>query len=134
MLIQHNITTKPERWSTRPWNPILILSQNGVRRESKVFHRNPEDINQTDVSTATRFIGPVDQIVLCVRWISANGVARLGEAWRFRQIFERGRALMEEQDAWCLKAQVAASTGKFSILEGQNFPSKIELDVIVGMS
>src|SRR5436190_15514974 len=70
MLIQHNITTKPERWSTRPWNPILILSQNGVRRESKVFHRNPEDINQTDVSTATRFIGPVDQIVLCVRWIS----------------------------------------------------------------
>ena len=135
MLIQHNITTKPERWSTLPWNLILILSQNGVWRESKVFLRNPEDIiNQAGASTAMQFIGLVDQIVMCLRWVSANDVARLGEAWRFRQIFERGRALMEEQDAWCLKAQVAASTGKFSILEGQNFPSKIELDVIVGMS
>ncbi len=77
-----------------------------------------------------QFIGLVDQIVMCLRWISANDVARLGE---FQQMFERGQALMEEQDAWCLKAQVAVSTGKLSILEGQDFPSEIELDVIVGM-
>ena len=79
------------------------------------------------------FIGPVDRIVLHLFSIIAHDLARLGEAWRFRQTFERGRALMEEQDAWCLKARAAASTGKLSILEGQDFPSEIELDVIVGM-
>jgi hypothetical protein len=62
----------------------------------------------------------------------ANYIARLGEAWRFRRTFERARALMKKQDAWCLQAQAAASTGKLSILEGQDFPSEIELDVIVG--
>ena len=80
-----------------------------------------------------QFTGLVDRIVLRLWWVIAYGIARLGEAWRFRQTFERGRALMEEQDAWCLKAQAAASTGKLSILEGQNFPSEIELDVIVGI-
>jgi hypothetical protein len=40
---------------------------------------------------------------------------------------------MKAQDAWCLKAQATASTGKLSLLEGQDFPSEIELDVIVGM-
>jgi hypothetical protein len=59
-------------------------------------------------------------------------IARLGEAWRFRQTFERGRALMKAQDSWCLKAHASASTGKLSLLEGQEFPSAIELDVIVG--
>lgn len=39
---------------------------------------------------------------------------------------------MEAQDAWCLKAQAAVSTKKFSIIEGEGFPSQIELDVIVG--
>ena len=40
---------------------------------------------------------------------------------------------MKAQDAWCLKAQAAASTEKLALLEGQDFPSEIELDVIVGM-
>jgi hypothetical protein len=39
---------------------------------------------------------------------------------------------MKAQDNWCLKAQAAASTGKLSLLEGQDFPSELELDVIVG--
>jgi hypothetical protein len=78
-------------------------------------------------------IGLVDRIVLHFCSIFAHDLARLGEAWKFRQTFERGRALMEEQDIWCLKAQAAASTGKLSILEGRDFPSEIELDVIVGM-
>jgi hypothetical protein len=59
-------------------------------------------------------------------------LARLGEAWRFRRTFERAQALMKAQDNWCLKAQAAASTGKLSLLEGQDFPSELELDVIVG--
>ena len=62
----------------------------------------------------------------------SDSVARLGEAWRFRQTFERAQALLTAQDNWCLKAQAAASTGKLSILEGQDFPSELELDVIVG--
>jgi hypothetical protein len=40
---------------------------------------------------------------------------------------------MKAQDAWCLKAQAAASTGTLSLLKGEEFPSDIELDVIVGM-
>jgi hypothetical protein len=39
---------------------------------------------------------------------------------------------LKAQDNWCLKAQAAASTGKLSFLEGQDFPSELELDVIVG--
>jgi hypothetical protein len=39
---------------------------------------------------------------------------------------------MKAQDAWCLKAQAAASTGQLSLLEGESFPSSLELDVIVG--
>ena len=58
----------------------------------------------------------------------------MGEAWRFRQTFERARALMRAQDNWCLKAQAAASTGKLSLLEEEVFPSEIELDVVVGTS
>ena len=61
-----------------------------------------------------------------------DNVARLGEAWRFRQTFERARALMKAQDNWCLKAQAAASTGKLSIMQEEDFPSELELDVIVG--
>ena len=57
----------------------------------------------------------------------------MGEAWRFRQTFERGRALLKAQDAWCLRAQAAASSGKLSIMKGEEFPTVIELDVIVGM-
>jgi hypothetical protein len=64
---------------------------------------------------------------------NTEAVARLGEAWRFRRTFERGQALMNAQDAWCLKAQAAAATGKLSFLEGEDFPSEIELDVIVGI-
>jgi hypothetical protein len=40
---------------------------------------------------------------------------------------------MSAQDDWCLKAQAAAATGKVSLLGGQEFPSEIELDAIVGM-
>jgi hypothetical protein len=58
----------------------------------------------------------------------------MGEAWRFRQTFERARALMRAQDNWCLKAQAAASTGKLSLLKAEEFPSEIELDAVVGMS
>lgn len=36
MLIQHNITTKPERWSNLFFAMSLIASQNGMRRKSKV--------------------------------------------------------------------------------------------------
>lgn len=75
--------------------------------------------------------GPVAPIV-CLSRSEAHYTARLGEAWRFRRTFERGRALMNAQDAWCLKAQAAASTGRLSLLEGEEFPSDIELDVIVG--
>jgi len=39
---------------------------------------------------------------------------------------------MKAQDAWCLKAQAAASTGHLSLLEGKEFPSSLELDIIVG--
>ena len=62
----------------------------------------------------------------------SDSAARLGEAWKFRQTFERARALMKAQDNWCLKAQAAASTGKLSIMQGEDFPSELELDVIVG--
>ena len=58
----------------------------------------------------------------------------MGEAWRFRSTFERARDLIKAQDAWCLKAQAAASTGHLSLLEGKEFPSSLELDVIVGKS
>ena len=40
---------------------------------------------------------------------------------------------MNAQDAWCFKAKAAASTGDLSLLESEDFPSDIELDVIVGM-
>ena len=40
---------------------------------------------------------------------------------------------MKAQDNWCLKAQVAASRGKLSIMEEEEFPSELELDVIVGI-
>lgn len=56
----------------------------------------------------------------------------MGEAWRFRRTFERARDLRKAQDAWCLKAQAAASTGQLSLLAGEEFPSSLELDVIVG--
>jgi hypothetical protein len=77
--------------------------------------------------------GQVVQIVAPTVSNFAYHIARLGEAWKFRRTFERGSALVKAQDAWCLKAQAAASTGKLSLLEGQDFPSEIELDVIVGM-
>jgi hypothetical protein len=40
---------------------------------------------------------------------------------------------LKAQDAWCLKAHAAASSGKLSIMKGEEFPSGIELDAIVGM-
>jgi hypothetical protein len=113
-------------------NLFLITSQNGLWRESKASPCN-FSFNEIDEFMVMQFNGLVDRIVLRLCSVIAHGVARLGEAWKFRQTFERGRALMEEQDVWCLKAQVAASTGKLAILEDQDFPSEIELDVIIGM-
>jgi hypothetical protein len=57
----------------------------------------------------------------------------MGEAWKFRQTFDRARALVKAQDEWCIKAAAAASTGNLAILQGQEFPSALELDVIVGV-
>jgi len=39
---------------------------------------------------------------------------------------------MKAQDNWCLKAQAAASRGKLSTMQDEDFPSELELDVIVG--
>jgi len=41
---------------------------------------------------------------------------------------------MKAQDEWCLRARAAAATGELSLLESRDFPSEIELDIIVGKS
>jgi hypothetical protein len=112
----------------------LTSSQNGMWRKPQVRSFISPEIIAIDVSMADLLNGQVDQIVNRTSVLkNTECVARLGEAWRFRRTFERGRALMNSQDAWCLKAQAAAATGKLSLLEGQDFPSEIELDVIVGI-
>lgn len=77
--------------------------------------------------------GLVGRIVFSL-YVWSPDLARLGEAWRFRRTFERGQALMKAQDEWCLRARAAAATGKLSLLESRDFPSEIELDIIVGKS
>lgn len=112
----------------------LTISQDGVRGESQVLPFACREIIEIDASTEVLLSGLEGRTVHKLSGTkNTEPLARLGEAWRFRRTFERGRALMNAQDAWCLKAQAAAATGKLSILEGEDFPSEIELDVIVGI-
>jgi hypothetical protein len=133
MLIQYNITTKRERWSNSKMTNIFNISQNGLRREPEVNKHVLPLSHELGESMEALPSGPVAQIVWFSCISQAYSTARLGEAWRFRRTFERGQALMKAQDAWCLKARAAASTGTLSLLKGEEFPSDIELDVIVGM-
>jgi hypothetical protein len=132
MLIQYNVTTKRERWGSYYILNILTCSKNGLWRKSEVNKTFPSFTHKIEESMEPMRNGLVAQIV---RYPQSHiyDLARLGEAWRFRRTFERGQALMKSQDAWCLKAQAAASTRTLSLLEGEEFPSNIELDVIVGI-
>jgi hypothetical protein len=133
MLIQYNVTTKRERWSNSKMTNISNISQNGLWREPEVKKHVLPLSHELGESMEAMPSGPVAQIVCFPCFSQAYSTARLGEAWRFRRTFERGQALMKAQDTWCLKAQAAASTGTLSLLKGEEFPSDIELDVIVGM-
>ena len=111
----------------------LTISQDGVRGESQVLPFACREIIEIDASTEVLLSGLEGRTVHKLSGTKKRTSSAPWEAWRFRRTFERGRALMNAQDAWCLKAQAAAATGKLSILEGEDFPSEIELDVIVGI-
>jgi hypothetical protein len=43
---------------------------------------------------------------------------RMGEAWKLRMAFERARAAMDDQDAWCLRAERLVRLNQLKELEG----------------